>query len=107
MALVTVALVATGFAHRMPSPDNRAMELALANGLTAADLCGDTSPGQPHADPHCLACQIAGAADLPPDLSGLQDLDLVFLATIAAPRESRLVARVLDPANSPQGPPAA
>ncbi|MBL9053299.1 MAG: hypothetical protein JNN02_06170 [Tabrizicola sp.] len=107
MALLTVALVATGFAHRMPSQEDQALELAVANGLTAADLCGDTTPGKAHAGPHCLACQIAGTADLPPDLSDLQDLDLVFLATISAPRESRLVARVLDPANSPQGPPAA
>lgn len=44
LVLVTVALVATGFAHRMPTPDSQALEIALANGLTAADLCGDTAP---------------------------------------------------------------
>ena len=107
LVLVTVALVATGFAHRMPTPDSQALEIAMANGLTAADLCGDTAPGQTHADQNCLACQIAGTADLPATLGELQDLELVFLTTITAPRESRLVARVLDPSNSPQGPPVA
>ncbi len=91
----------------MPSPDSQALELAMANGMTAADLCGDKAPGKPHADPHCLACQIAGTADLPAALGDLQKLDLVFLATVAAPRESRLVPRVLGPANTPQGPPVA
>lgn len=107
LALLTLGLVATGFAHRMPSPDSQALELALANGLTAADLCGDTVPGQPHADPHCLACQIAGTADLSSAMGDLQKLELVFLSTISAPRESRLAPRVLDPANTPQGPPVA
>ena len=107
LVLVTIALVATGFAHRMPSPDSQAIELALANGLAAADICGDTAPGQTHADQTCLACQIAGTADLPAVLGEPRDIDLVFLTTINAPRESRLVSRVLDPANAPQGPPVA
>lgn len=107
LAILTLALVATGFAHRMPDKNSQALELALASGLTAADLCGDAVPGSSHGKQDCQACQISGTADLPHGLGDLQDLDLVFLATITAPRESRLVARVLDPSNSPQGPPVA
>ncbi|CAN1572858.1 hypothetical protein MCELHM10_03397 [Paracoccaceae bacterium] len=107
MVALTVALVATGFAHRMPSTADQSLALALANGATLADLCADGEAGDPHDGPECLACQIAGAADLPPALGDLQQLELVFLATVTAPRESRTPLRVLDPSNAPQGPPTA
>ena len=107
LVALTVALVATGFAHRMPSTADQSLVLALANGATLADLCADGEAGDQHQGPGCLACQIAGSADLPPALGDLQKLELVFLATVTAPRESRTVPRVLDPSNAPQGPPTA
>lgn len=107
LAALTVALVATGFAHRTPSAADQALVVALANGATLADLCADGEAGDQHQGPGCLACQIAGAADLPPMPGDLQRLDLVFLATVTAPRESRVALRVLDLSNAPQGPPTA
>lgn len=107
LAALTVALVATGFAHRTPSSADQALVLALANGATLADLCADGEASGQHSGPGCLACQIAGAADLPPMPGDLQRLDLVFLATVAAPRASRTIPRVLDLSNAPQGPPTA
>lgn len=104
-AALTVALVATGFAHRMPSSADQSLALAMANGATLEDLCADGADGDQHQSPGCLACQIAGAGDLPPALGALQRLDLAFLARITAPRESRTFPRVLDPANTAQGPP--
>ena len=101
LVALTVALVATGFAHRTPSAADQSLALALANGATLEDLCAD---GDQHQGPGCLACQITGAADLPPVRGDLQKLELVFLATVTAPRESRTSPRVLDPANAPQGP---
>ncbi|AZL60255.1 hypothetical protein EI545_16350 [Tabrizicola piscis] len=107
LVTLTVALVATGFAHRMATPQDEALAFALANGVPLADFCGDDLDGDGHRDPHCAACQIAGTADLPAATLTLIDLELAVLAQVIAPRESRARARVLDPANTPQGPPAA
>lgn len=107
LAVVVVALVATGFSHRPPRVADQALELALAQGMTSGDLCGDRTRGQPHADQHCLACQIAGSAGLPSSMGELRKLDLAVLVVIPAPRESPWIAGVLDRANGPQGPPAA
>jgi hypothetical protein len=104
---LTVALAATGFAHRMTAADDEALAFALANGATLADLCAGDLDGDGHRDPHCLACQIAGTADLPPATPGLIDLELDYVAQVVAPRESRAIARVLDPAHTPQAPPVA
>jgi hypothetical protein len=104
---LTVALTATGFAHRMPQADDEALAYALANGITLADLCAGDLDGDGHRDPHCMACQIAGTADLPPATTGFIDLELAFVARVIAPRESRAIARILDPAHTPQAPPVA
>lgn len=106
LVAVTVSLTATGFAHRMPDAQDQALALALASGAGLDDLCGDAPDGSPR-DTHCLACQIAGSADLPPAAATLIDLELALVASVIAPREARASARVLDPAHSPQGPPSA
>jgi hypothetical protein len=107
LVTLTVALVATGFGHRMPAPQDEALTFALANGATLADFCGDDIGGDGIRDPHCLSCQIVGTADLPTGQQTLIDLNLAFVAATVAPRESRARARVLDPAHTPQGPPTA
>lgn len=104
---LTVALVATGFAHRLPSAADQSLAVVLANGATLDDLCADGGAGDQHQGPGCLACQIAGAADLPPASGGLHKLELVFLAAVIAPRESRAFSRVLNLSHAPQGPPTA
>ncbi len=107
LVLLTVSLTATAFAHRMPSPDDGALALALANGLTLADLCASDLDGDGQRGGHCPACQISATPGLPPTDMIQIDLDLAVLAQVVAPRESRAVARILDPTRSPQGPPAA
>jgi hypothetical protein len=107
LAALTLALVATGFAHRMPGAQDGALALALANGVSLEDFCGDGPDGKARGGAPCLACQISGSADLPPAQDTLIRLELAFAAATIAPRESRAVARTLDPANAPQGPPAA
>lgn len=107
LVALAVALIATGFAHRMPGPQDEALAIALANGATLADFCSGT-PGADHPRPaDCLACQIAAHADLPP-IAGLPvDLRLAADAPITAPRGTSAPARTRDPARSPQGPPVA
>jgi hypothetical protein len=107
LAALTVALVGTGFAHRMTAPQDDALAFALANGVSLADICGDDLTGGPHAGTDCQACQITAAADLPP-LTGVQvDLELAFHAAVVAPLEIRAALHEADPAHRPQGPPVA
>ena len=111
-ALVTLALVATGFAHRMPSAQDAAQDegmlaFVLATGASLADICGDDPGGDTLGKVDCLACQITGAADLPPAALSLIDLNLAFHAAVIAPRETVALARAQGPAHRPQGPPVA
>lgn len=107
LAALTVALVGTGFAHRIATPQDDALAFALANGVGLADICGDGLKGSVHAGTDCEACQITGAADVSP-LTGLQvKLELAFHAAVVEPLEIRAVLQTLDPAHRPQGPPVA
>lgn len=107
LAVLTVALVATGFAHRMPSTDDASLTAYVLAGGDLAELCGDLDgDGLPdHSD--CPACQITGNADLPPASLTLRAADLAFVAQVVAPRESRAVRMVLDPARGLRAPPLA
>jgi hypothetical protein len=107
IAVLAFALVATGFGHRLPNASDGALALALESGISLADLCGGDAGDDRAQGPKCQACQIVAAADVPPDTGSLIDLELAFVAKVIAPRESRALARVLDPANRPQGPPIA
>ena len=107
LVALTVALVATGFAHRMPDLQDEALAFALQNGASASDFCGEDPFKAAHGGAECQACHIAGTADLPP-LTGAQiNLELAFHAEVVAPREARALSRPTDPAHPPQGPPVA
>lgn len=107
LTVLTVALIATGFAHRMPTAVDAALTAVILAGGSVDDFCGDMAPMGQHAGADCEACQIVAAADLPPMNDSLQDLDLVFLAQVTAPRESRVPVHNFDPARPAQAPPAA
>ena len=104
-AALTVALVATGFGHRIATPQDQALVLTLATGATSADFCGDTGPDD-HAGQDCLACQITGTAALPPRSAALAALVPSPAAPITPPRDRRIPVAAVDPAHRPQGPPA-
>ncbi len=108
VAAIAIALVATGFAHRMPTAaEDGALAFALQNGISSGDLCGGDPGKSPHPGSECQACQITGAVHLPP-LTGVRiDVELAFHAAGIAPLEIRGAARSIDPAHRPQGPPVA
>jgi hypothetical protein len=104
---LTVALAGTGFAHRLSVVEDQALSFVLATGASLADICDDAIPGSDHQGADCLACQIAGSADLP-SLQGMRiDLDLAHHAAVIAPHAAQALVRVADPAHRPQGPPVA
>ena len=107
LVALTVALVATGFAHRMPSAEDEALAFALQNGVSLDEFCGVDPSKALHGGAECQACQITGAADLPPLTGARIDLGLAFHAETVAPREAIAFAQAADPAHLPQGPPVA
>lgn len=104
VALLTVAFVATGLAHRVPTAE---MEAWVVAGGDPADLCGgkDGSGDMLHGD--CPACHIAGAMMLPDPAPSVRAADLVFVAEVVAPRESRALRHLDDPTRASRGPPLA
>lgn len=106
-AVVTVALVTTGFAHRVSTTQDDALAYAIENGISLSDLCGGDLGSSMFVGAECQACQITGSANLPP-LTGVRiDLDLVFHAAFVATKEVQAILRAADPAHRPQGPPVA
>lgn len=105
VGVLTLALAATGFAHRMPTVQQAQLEIIAQMGGLAeicADLNGDGVP-----DDDCPVCHLTGGADLPPASPTARPADLAFVAVQVAPRESRAIRAVLDPAHGLRAPPVA
>jgi hypothetical protein len=107
VALLTVALVATGFAHRMPGVQDAELQAYVAAGGALADLCGDFGGKGDAAHSDCPACHIASKLMASPGTPSISDADLIFVATVVAPRESRALRHTPDPSHSSQSPPLA
>ena len=104
-AVLALALIATGFQHRMPTADDTAMYSFMLAGGELADICADADGDGLPDQPDCPACHIVGLAHVPAMDVGIHDANLVFVASVIAPRESRAVRAVLDPANGLRAPP--
>ncbi|MCU0905427.1 MAG: hypothetical protein MUE83_16395 [Tabrizicola sp.] len=102
---LTVALVGTGFAHRLSVDDGERLAFILATGATATDVCDDATPGAGHHHAPCLACQIAGGALLPPATGAEQVLALAPSAGIVRAADHAPVPRRLDHSHTAQAPP--
>ena len=107
VAALTVALAATGFGHRMPSDQQLAMDAYTLAGGKLADLCGGTDGSGTMAHQECPACHIAGAMVMPETAAAVRAADLVFVAEIVAPRESRALRHLAYPARTSRAPPLA
>jgi hypothetical protein len=107
LVTLTLSLVATGFAHRVPTASDSLVQSYLLAGGELADLCaGDNGDGMPDRG-DCLVCHIAAVAELPDAGMAVLDADLAFVAKVVAPRESRALRPVLDPARGMRAPPLA
>jgi predicted lipoprotein with Yx(FWY)xxD motif len=108
VAAIALALVVTGYGHRMPTAaEDEALAYALQNGISLNDLCGSDLGQSAHPGSDCQACQITCAAQLPPLTGARIDVELAFHAAVVAPLEVLGTAREQDPAHRPQGPPVA
>jgi hypothetical protein len=107
VSAIVIAFVATGFLHRIPLAADSSLQAFVLAGGELADLCADTD-GDGLPDPgDCPACQIVASADLPKANLTFHAADLAFVASVVAPRESRAVRMVLDPARGMRAPPLA
>ena len=103
----TLSVLAMGVAHRIPSPDDLAAESFVLAGGDLAEICGDAGTDGTHAGRDCPACQLVGSIDAVPVTVALREADLVLVAKVVAPRESRAVRVVLDLSHGLRAPPLA
>lgn len=107
VALLAVALVAVAFAHRFPQPSGPDIGAYMLAGGAVSDICGAPGNDGQAGGPHCPACQITGTAALPGAPQDIAEADHAFVMRVVAPRESRAIRTVLDPARGKRAPPVA
>lgn len=103
--LVVLAAAGLGFAHRVPSAQEARLQAAALAGFVAADLCGDLPDAAHGMD--CPVCHLVGAIPVPGADVAVARADLRLLAVLSAPRESRAIRPVRDPALGLRAPPFA
>lgn len=103
---LTLALVATGFAHHTPTADDAAKTAFLLAGGTAADLCDDMGDDLGGSG-DCPVCHLTATAVLPAADLPLLQAALEFERVVVAPRENRAARMVRDPARGMRAPPSA
>ena len=107
VAILTVGLISTGFGHQMPVKANTALDAYVQAGGDASAICGEMDTSGKGTQKDCPACHILAGLMLPDALLSLVDADLIFVATVIAPRESRALLPVLDPGHGMRAPPLA
>lgn len=108
LCLLTLALLATGFAHRAPSAQDNALQSAWAMaGGNWSGICGDIGGDGAPAHVKCPACQLAGSADLPPAPAESHKAAPRLLVVLVVPAPEAPVHPVLDPAHGSRAPPRA
>jgi hypothetical protein len=107
VAIMVLALAGVGAVHSVSQSESPQVEAFLLTGGSLADLCADTDgDGMPdHGE--CPECQVGAATAVPAIAMPLQEVDLAFVAKVVAPKESRAIRKVLNPANGLRAPPVA
>lgn len=107
IVLLALALVATAFAHHLPGSSDLSIETYVLAGGDISDLCEDDGAGGKSSHRNCPACHIIGSALLGDMPQALLEADYIFVSTVVAPRESRAIRVVRDPAHGMGAPPLA
>lgn len=102
-----VALAATGLAHHAPSSADLGKQAFLLSGGSMGDLCTDMDDDSAPPADDCQACHLVGSAIVPTTDLPLLQAELAFQAKVTAPRESRALRVVRDPALGLRAPPIA
>jgi hypothetical protein len=89
-----------------PAMAERVRDFVEAGG-TLADICDDTGGDHGSGLTGCLACHIAGFADVPAPDPVPRAAGLVVTAAVTAPQESRALRPVFDFAHAMRAPPLA
>ena len=105
--MLVASALASGAGHRMLSADSLALEAFVQAGGTLADICDDTGGDHGLGLTGCLACHIAGFADVPAPDAVPRAAGLVVTAAVTAPQESRALRPVFDFAHAMRAPPLA
>lgn len=103
--ILSVALVAAGFGHRAPTGAEPALDAFVLAGGDLSQICADTG-GDAMAGEDCPACHLTATLLVPPHHATASMVDLRLVAQVDAPRESRALHRVRDPARGLRAPPA-
>jgi hypothetical protein len=105
--MLVASALASGAGHRMLSADSLALEAFVQAGGTLADICDDTGGDHGTGLTGCLACHIAGFADVPSPDPVFRTAGLIVTAAVTAPQESRALRPVFDFAHAMRAPPLA
>ena len=95
----------SGAAHRMQSADSMALDAFVLAGGDLADLCDEPGGNGVGGRSDCPACHVAGTADVPAPALVPRKAELIVLAAVSAPRESRAQRPVRDPGHAMRAPP--
>lgn len=108
--MVAISLLASGFAHQpllTAAQIDQAVYLAEL-GLSKADLCaepGDEDGGMNMGD--CPACHLSASVLLPEPVANFIDIELLTVAAVLVPAETRIFGRPTNPATPVRAPPLA
>lgn len=108
LVLLALTLAATGFAHRPPSAQDTVLGSAwVMSGGNWSGICGEPGSDGQRSHVDCPACQLVGAAGLPPAPAEVRR-DMPRLLALPAPPAAEAPPRpVLDPAHGSRAPPRA
>ncbi len=101
-----VAVLLSGFAHKMPAAQDTALASFVMAGGDLADICNDS--GKTHQMPGgCDACRLVGAAVLAEPVLCPVAVERVIAATILIPAQTHAARAPRDPALGGRAPPLA
>ena len=104
VALLAIAFAATGLGHRLSTAEAAQLDVIAQMGGGVIELCSDLN-GDGLPDDPCPLCHLGSPAVVPVGAATAYRADFAILLHDMAPRASRAVRPVLDPAHGLRAPP--